>query len=256
MTRVGKVWSFNSGKHKMKSKFMTLSSLWKADRHGSSNGCSAPLAYLFLNTACSRPHPGNLCENRGKRSLSLLLLGNLDFLVRVGPKWKPISFYPYLGPPTGRERLIQGAFCFPPPPTSENIQPASLRLSGDLWQIGLHHGQGACPPLSSPPLASRPPIWPQAVPCSPGSTLPLGPDDSLASLICPPVFLPAHWFWMTLQLSILPAHSPQLLRGKKTGRGESVCTLPSAVSSQVRDFRSLLCCRALQRKQVFRSITH
>lgn len=162
---------------------------------------------------------------------------------------------------TNRQREIDsGGVLFPPLPyLRETFSQPHSDFQGNTEQTGFHDGQGSCPPLF--PALSWLPVHPfdhrlclvVLVP-----HFPLGPDDSLASLICPPpphpVFLPANWFWMTLQLNILPAHSLSFCKGRRQV-GKKVSVPCHSVSSQVRDFPSLLRCRALRKNQIFRSIT-
>lgn len=75
-----------------------------------------------------------------------------DFLVGVGPKLDPISFYPHLSLPTGRDRLIQREICSLLSPTSEkhSVGLTHATVRGVPEQTGSHHGKSHG--LSSPAL--------------------------------------------------------------------------------------------------------
>lgn len=79
-----------------------------------------------------------------------------DFLVGVGPKLDPISFYPHLSLPTGRDRLIQREICSLLSSTSEKhsvgLTHATVRGSLSKLVLTMAKAMASPLPLSQPPF--------------------------------------------------------------------------------------------------------
>lgn len=72
-----------------------------------------------------------------------------DFLVGVGPKLDPISFYPHLSLPTGRDRLIQREICSLLSSTSEkySVGLTHATVRGSLSKLVLTMAKAMASPL-------------------------------------------------------------------------------------------------------------